>query len=233
MTLLIAAALELELSLLKGELKALPAGRIAGRSFSQASVGHMSVFLGEVGIGVVSAAVTLGGLVARLGVSRIVMCGSAGAFGDSELGTGDLAVASSETLAEVGLCTTQGVGSAYALGLPDLVQEIGLDGDLVRHLERGAAEVARTRVVKSLTVVGVSADIHQARSRAELFGAGMENMEGYAAALVGLQYGIPVGEVRGISNVVGNRDKQTWNLSLAGERAQKALLQFLRRLADS
>lgn len=231
MNVLVAAALESELNLLKAELNASPAGRLADRTYSQAELGGMTVFLGEVGIGVVSAALTLGGLVTRLRASRIIMCGSAGAFHGAGLHVGDLAVVSSEILAEAGLCIGPGIGSAHALGLADLVQEIALDGGMVHHLEQGAADVADACRVKSLTVVGVSADRDQANIRAESFGAGIENMEGYAAALVALRHGIPAGEVRGISNLAGNRDKETWNLPLANERAQRAVLYYLRGLA--
>jgi futalosine hydrolase len=231
MNLLVAAAVESELSLLKVALNALPAGECAGRSYSRAHVGDLTVFLGDVGIGVVSAALTLGALVARLDISRLIMCGSAGAFENTGLQTGDVAVVSSEILAEAGLCTGKGMGSADALGLSDLVQEIALDAGLVHDLQHAADSVTRARVVKSLTVVGVSSDLHDARARAEVFDVAVENMEGYAAALVGMRYGIPAGEVRGISNVVGNRDKGTWNLPLADELAQKAVLNYLRSLA--
>jgi futalosine hydrolase len=160
------------------------------------------------------------------------MCGSAGCYDGSGLKAGDLAVASTEILAELGLCHGPGIGSAAALGLGELDQDIRLDRELVEQLVRAADSVAETRVVRSLTVVGVSADFHQARARSDRFSANVENMEGYAAALCGLRYNIPVGEVRGISNIAGDRDKFSWNLALANERAQIAVMNCLERLVE-
>lgn len=233
MTVLVTTAVESELSLLKSELNALPAGCVAGRTYFRGRIGDLSIFLSDVGVGVVSAALTLGALVAQSGVSRIIICGSAGAFDNSGLKIGDLAVVSSEALAELGLYEGPGIGSAAALGLHDLDQEIDLDSESVELLVRGATDVAEAHVVRSLTVLGVSADLRQARTRSDRFRTSVENMEGYAAALVGLRSGIPVGEIRGISNVAGNRDKSTWNLALACERAQVAVLNCLRELAKT
>ena len=54
-----------------------------------------------------------------------------------------------------------------------------------------------------LTVVGVSADLRLAETRADRFAALVENMEGFALALAGDRFGIKVGEVRGVSNLAG------------------------------
>jgi nucleoside phosphorylase len=53
-------------------------------------------------------------------------------------------------------------------------------------------------------------------------------MEGAAIAHVGALAGVPVGEIRGISNHVGNRDKSVWRVKEAAEAAQLALLAWLR-----
>jgi len=230
---LVIAALDSELSLLKSELKALPVGQVAGQTYLRGNIGDLTVLLSAVRVGVVSAALTLGGLIAGLPVGSVIMCGSAGAFDNSGLKIGDVAVASAEILAELGLCQGPGYGSGTALGLDGLDQEIALDREITEALVQAAADVAQARVVKSLTVVGVSADVSQGRTRADRFAAGMENMEGYAAAVAGIRWGIPVGEVRGISNQVGNRDKTTWDLASASELAQAAVLNYLHRLAET
>jgi futalosine hydrolase len=55
-------------------------------------------------------------------------------------------------------------------------------------------------------------------------GGAVENMEGAAIAHVAALYGIPAGEVRGISNPVGNRDRAAWRVKDAANAAQQALL---------
>jgi futalosine hydrolase len=147
----------------------------------------------------------------------------------SDLAVGDLAVATKETLAEMGLVTGAGLGDARDLGLHGLIQTIPLDLELTDRLARACRVVAETERGSFLTVVGVSASPEQAAMREKRFSAIAENMEGYALALSALRYGIKAAQVRGISNRAGHRDKQTWNLDLAQDLAQRAVLEYLRQ----
>jgi futalosine hydrolase len=52
-------------------------------------------------------------------------------------------------------------------------------------------------------------------------------MEGAAIAHVAALYGIPAGEIRGISNRAGNRDRSSWRVADAAAAAQEALLAWL------
>jgi nucleoside phosphorylase len=61
----------------------------------------------------------------------------------------------------------------------------------------------------------------------------VENMEGAAAAQIGTHYGIPVGEIRGISNFTGRRDRAAWKVPEAANAAQEELLNWLRRWSMS
>ena len=54
-------------------------------------------------------------------------------------------------------------------------------------------------------------------------------MEGAAIAHVAALYGIPMGEVRGISNRVGIRDRSAWRVKEAAAAAQEALLDAWRK----
>src|SRR5918994_590554 len=55
-------------------------------------------------------------------------------------------------------------------------------------------------------------------------GGAVESMEGAAIAHVAHLHGVPVGEVRAISNIVTNRDTKTWKLKEAAAAAQEAVL---------
>ena len=55
-------------------------------------------------------------------------------------------------------------------------------------------------------------------------------MEGAAIAHICRIYGIPFVEIRGISNMVEDRDKGKWDIELASENCQKAVLHFLETL---
>jgi futalosine hydrolase len=52
-------------------------------------------------------------------------------------------------------------------------------------------------------------------------------MEGGAVAQVALRYGVDAMEVRGISNLVEDRDLSRWNIPLAVERAQDFIAGFI------
>ena len=55
----------------------------------------------------------------------------------------------------------------------------------------------------------------------------VESMEGAAVAHVAHLHGVPVGEVRGISNIVTNRDTASWRLKEAAVAAQEAVLSWI------
>ena len=58
-------------------------------------------------------------------------------------------------------------------------------------------------------------------------GGAVETMEGAAIAHVAALYGIPMGEIRGISNPAGNRDRSAWRVKEAAAAAQEALLRSI------
>ncbi len=231
MSLLIVSAVEDELRLIKKEFDAQPVTGVAPYPCSLAHVGNRRIFIAHVGVGVVSAAVALGALINRLGCAAIIMVGSAGSFADSGLEVGDIAVASSEVLSELGISSKASPGIGEPLGLNGLDQEIPLDVDLGGDLEEAArVEAGRVKRGRFLTVVGVSGDPELAEARSSRFSAMVENMEGYALAYAGRKFGVNVGEVRGVSNRAGFRDKSTWNLFAANEIAQKTVINYLRRM---
>ena len=81
--------------------------------------------------------------------------------------------------------------------------------------------------VKSGSFVTVSAATGTSKGARELekrFHALCENMEGAAIAQVCTIYRIPMHEIRGISNIVGVRDKRRWNLKLASKNCQRVVV---------
>ena len=225
----VVAALEQELALLLAELDAKvehPPGRY--RHYVGA-VGPSLVRLIALGVGVVSAALNLGRLAALGLPEAAIMVGSAGALPGSGCGMGDLVAADEEILAELGLLVGPGQGDVREMGLAGLVQKVALDPSLVGEVTAAAESAARVRRGNLLTVVGVSAQPEQAEARARRFQALAENMEGYALALAGRCFGFRTAEIRGISNRAGDRDKSRWDLSTAQERAQLAVLKYLKR----
>ncbi len=65
------------------------------------------------------------------------------------------------------------------------------------------------------------------------FGGICENMEGGAAAQTALLYGVDCMEVRGVSNLVEDRDLSRWDIPLAVERAQAFIMRFIGALCQA
>ncbi|MBW1682478.1 MAG: futalosine hydrolase [Deltaproteobacteria bacterium] len=230
MTLCVFAAVRSELTLLISLCHAVRRNGPGGlhQEVYEGRAGGKNVTLAVVGVGLGSAALSIGSLLGVLAPRAAFMVGSAGALPGSGLETGDLLVCESEILAELGVVRGPGIGDARPLVLPGVRQEIPLDPGLSAALFRAGSVVGRVKKGPALTVVGVSAGARVAETRAERFGAMAENMEGYALALAGRRFGVPVGEIRGISNPAGDRDRDHWDFKAAREGVQRAVMEYLR-----
>jgi futalosine hydrolase len=182
------------------------------------------------GMGKTNAAQSLTALLERHDVRAVVGFGVAGAYAGSELAVGGLAVASSEIYADEGVETPAGWMSTESIGIPlaasgagDLFNEFPVDRarlDLaVRRLEGDGFDVA---VGRFTTVSCCSGTAARGRELSAQFDAICETMEGAAYAHVAALYGVPFLEVRGISNLVEDRDRSRWRLADAAEVAARA-----------
>jgi futalosine hydrolase len=64
----------------------------------------------------------------------------------------------------------------------------------------------------------------------ERFNGICENMEGAAVAHICAKYKVPMIEIRGISNIIEDRDLKKWNIPLAVSNCSKAVNEVVRRL---
>ncbi len=207
------------------------------------------VALGVSGCDKVNAAVLVTGLLQAMepDPELVLQAGIAGAFPAMAGGTaariGDLVIATREAYSDTGSSSPQGWISAADLDLP--IAEVGgvesggvflFDSDLVEWAvhtinaadtdeSSGEAEILPVVVagpcVTSSVVTGTD---EGARLIGERWGALAESMEGAAAAHVCALCGVPFLEVRGISNIVGDRDRANWQVELAVDVAGRAAL---------
>jgi len=170
------------------------------------------------GVGPVTAALALARHLERDPVDRIVVCGVGGAYPGSGIEVGEVACAETETYGDLGAETPDGFLPLGDLGIPGVGDE-----DQTFALDLFPTE-RRARFVTCSTCTGTDA---RARSLRERTGADVESMEGAALVQVAREFGIAIGEVRGISNPVGNRDRSAWRIEEAAEAAQGELLRWL------
>lgn len=175
------------------------------------------------GVGAVNAALSLTRFLEREGAKAVIVCGIGGAYPGSGLVVGDVVCAVSECYGDLGANSPGGFLDMEALGFPVIAGPPAIYNIL--PLEIFPCE-RRGRFVTVNTCTG---DNDAALALAGRTDGHVENMEGAAIAHVARLYGIPAGEIRGISNPVGNRDRAAWKVKEAAVNVQEALLAFLKR----
>lgn len=207
---------------------------IAGKNICRGKLSGRDTLLMNTGIGKVNAAHSATCVIENLAVEKIINFGVGGAYPDSGLGTGDIAIATKEIYGDEGVAGLQNWKGMQEIGIP-LAQEgrkkyfnefSAAPLSLGEKIE-GSPKIKRGAFVTVSSTSGVRSRAVELEKR---FKAICENMEGAAIAHVCTIYKIPFFEIRGISNVAGVRDKSTWNLGLASENCQRAVLEIMKIL---
>jgi futalosine hydrolase len=137
------------------------------------------------------------------------------------LSPADVACAESETYGDLGANSPDGFLDMQAIGFPVIPGPEPVYNRLTLDLfpaKRRAAFVTCT------TCTGTDADAAALVART---GGVVESMEGAAIVHVARLMNIPVGEVRGISNTVGKRERSTWRIPEAAAAARASLIQWI------
>jgi futalosine hydrolase len=182
---------------------------------------HLPVLV--TGVGAVNAACALTRYMEREGAKAVIVCGIGGAYPGSGLNLTDTAWAASECYGDLGAASANGFLDMEALGFPLIPGEHAVFNIL--PLQIRPAQAPGHRFVTVNTCTGSEAAARELSART---GGAVESMEGAAIAHVARLYGIPAGEIRGISNPVGNRDRAAWRVRDAANAAQEALLEAWR-----
>jgi futalosine hydrolase len=134
---------------------------------------------------------------------------------------GDVVSAEAEIYGDLGASSPDGFLDMRSLGFP-LTR-----GEPVLYNEFPLQVFPVERRARFVTVNTCTGTDEVARAIAGRTGGAVENMEGAAVAHVASLHGIPVGELRGISNLVTNRETSAWKLKEAALAAQEALLAWI------
>ena len=197
--------------------------------------------LAVTGIGKVNTAAGVAALLERYDPEILINTGCAGAYRSSALAVGDLAIATMDLFGDEGVLTPDGWHGMERIGIPVIekhgecffntfpLTRWGLDKAAYVAAEAGISLRSGPFVTVS-TVSGTTARGDELSLR---FNGICESMEGAAAAQAALIFGVDCLELRGISNLVEDRDLSRWNITLAVERAQNFLLRFVESLVVS
>ncbi len=183
------------------------------------------------GIGAVNAAVALTRFLEREGARSVINCGIAGAYPsafENGLSTGTVVCAQSECYGDLGANSPDGFLDLQALGFPLIAGTQPIHNQFMLGLFPAPR---RARFVTVNTCTGTDEDARRMETRAGVGCIGeVESMEGAAIAHVAHLYEIPAGEIRGISNRAGNRDRSSWRVKEAAWAAQQALLDWFKAI---
>ncbi|MFF0449654.1 futalosine hydrolase [Streptomyces sp. NPDC004609] len=172
------------------------------------------------GVGPAAAAAGTAAALARAPYGLVVSAGIGGGFG-SRAPVGSLVVAEVIVAADLGADTPEGY-------VP--VDELGFGR--TRHLPPAAlasraAGATGALLAPVLTVSTVTGSAARAAELAERHpGAGAEAMEGFGVAEAAVAHGVPVLEIRAVSNPVGPRDRAAWRIKDALEALAHAFQQL-------
>ena len=182
---------------------------------------HPDVAIVRTGVGPVNAAHAVTLFLAQADAHAIVICGVGGAYPSAGLQIGTVVCAASECYGDLGATSPSGFLDMKALGFPIVDGPPPLFNDLPMQI------FPVERRVPFVTVSSCTGTDMAARDLETRTGGAVESMEGAAIAHVAHLHGVPVGEIRAISNIVTNRDTKTWRLHEASSAAQEALLSWI------
>lgn len=184
-------------------------------------VAGRSIALLRTGVGPVNAAHVLTRFLAGHSARAVVVCGVGGAYPGSSLEPGDVVCAESETYGDLGAESPEKFLDMEALGFP-LIDE---DPPLFNRLPLDLFPVDRR--VPFVTCATCTGTDRTAAALVARTGGAVESMEGAAVVHVARMMGVEVGEVRGISNAVGDRDRARWRLKESAAAARAALVAWI------
>ena len=157
-----------------------------------------------VGVGPVEAALGTARALASRRYEAVVNAGIAGGFRD-RCTVGDAVVCSSEDYAELGLED----GTTFPLpGGLELVRHEESDPEMLAPFLAGRIPVIVGRGVTSAIVTSTTS---RALVLAHRFRADVESMEGFSVLRAARAAGVPAVEIRGVSNLVGERESNGWD----------------------
>ncbi len=172
------------------------------------------------GVGPISAAVRTTTALAMAngseasGFDLVVSAGIGGGFANqADIGT--IVVASEVIAADLGVQTLDGFSSIDELGFGTnrLQVEPDLSSRLVEALRAGGLTVGFGPILTLSTATGTAATTAELAKR--IPGASAEAMEGFGVAAAAYSRNVPFLEIRGISNRVGPRDRESWRIGEA------------------
>ena len=218
--------------------------------FEKIELGTKSIYAGMLadqkiclcigGMGKVNAAHAATLLFTQFSPEVLILFGIGGAYPASGAEVGDVALAHEEIAGDEGVLTLDGFKDTEYISIP-LARAAGSNffncfpasEMLLSRAQNTVTRVIESGRIHTGTFVTLSTCTGTSNRAAELdthYNGLCENMEGAAAAQVATLHNIPWLEIRGISNIVEDRDLDKWDIPRAAEAVQKAVIAIVQEL---
>ncbi len=218
---------------LQGDAVVIRSTTVGSKLLIEGTLYDRRVLLCVSGVGKVNAAHAATLLVTQFKPEALLVFGIGGAYPSSGVQVGDIALAEEEIAGDEGVLTQDGLKDTEYIGIP-LVSK----STPPRFNRFPSTETILSRAQQSLVRIMRPTDVHtgpfvtlstctgtatRAKELEQRYHGLCENMEGAAVAQVAELHGIPWLEVRGISNLVEDRDLKKWDIPRATQAAQQAV----------
>ncbi|MBI5101107.1 MAG: futalosine hydrolase [Nitrospirae bacterium] len=223
------------------------AGNNSPLSICSGRISGVKVIHAVPGLGKVNASHAATVLIKEYPLSLIINFGVGGAYPRSGLTIGDVAFATKEVYADEGVLLGKGLKTLDEIGIPVVVSggreyfnEFPLDQgnaskivDSIVSAKRPGRHPIRIKKGPFATVSACTGTSERGRQIEKKYGVICENMEGAAVAQICVMYKVPMIEVRGISNVVEERDRKKWDLDKAAANCRIVLAEFFEAMGGT
>lgn len=194
-------------------------------SFSRPS---LMVHTAVTGVGLLPSTYGITQLIARLKPDLIIQVGIAGSFNPT-LALGSAITVEREIFADMGVFETDGYRDIFELGLAENNKHPFEQGAIVNRHDQ-LIDCASLPAVSAVSVNEISTSAEKIKLFAEKYKADIESMEGAALHYVCALQQIPFIQIRGISNLVGERDKTKWKIPESLLAATNACINLINKI---
>ena len=195
---------------------------IQGKAFHSGALNNTAVTVCVCGVGKANAAHGAALLIENFKPDSVYNIGVGGAYPSSGLSIGDIVIAEKEIYGDEGLLSKNGFHAMNEILSNDILNEF-----IMRVPEKLKGFKNKGNFVTVSTCTGT---LERGREIEKRFNAVCENMEGAAIAQICALSGIPVTEIRGISNIIEGRKAEPIDKSHIVKAAENAQRFFLDRL---
>lgn len=220
-------------------------GKLLSRYLKRISSYPLNIYTGRInknkfsliisGIGKTNAAMAATYLIEKFSPDLLFLFGIAGAYPSTGLSVGDVAIAEKEFYGDEGVIIKDGFHGLDFIKIPllkkgkkKLFNEFTLNKGIVNMIKRKIKVPLKAgNFVTLSTITGTTERAIELRDK---YNAMCENMEGAAVAHVCEFFAKDMVEIRGISNIVEDRDRSKWDIKIGIKACNDVLLDILNNL---